>query len=103
MLVAAAAAADGGTWTDSAFRQSGCIITRQQHHPHRLSDAKHENSGSNQCRHRPSHERWSTCRLQFQVFGDCFLFSRLLHVIIFDAVAFLTNLRQRSVFTAKAP
>ena len=37
MLVAAAAAAGGGTWTDSGLHQPGCIIFRQQDHPHRLS------------------------------------------------------------------
>ena len=57
MLDAAAAAAADGTWTDSVLHQPGCIITRQQDHPHRISCLARTRRRSHQCRHRKGPER----------------------------------------------
>ena len=57
MLDAAAAAAAAGTRTDSDLHQPGCIITRQQNYPHRLSYVACTGRRSDQRRYRKSSER----------------------------------------------
>jgi len=70
---AAAAAAAAGTWTDSAPHQPCWLITRQQDHPHRVSDAGREKRRSHQRRHWTSPEWGSSTRLQFQVLRNLYI------------------------------